>query len=120
MKIEPDKWSEATLGVMSLEAIRRLYQPESDYRISWNKYPSNTEFVGWSQARRLYLISGTCVISVAEHSWHLSDGEFSDLPEGDYHFSVLSDTQVELVSVWRIFESADNPLTILSDTAFLC
>ena len=120
MEIEPDKWSVVTLGVMSLEAIQRLYQPESLYRVIWNKYPPNTEFVGWSQARRLYLISGSCVISVAEHSWHLSASEFSDLPKGDYHFFVLSDTQVELVSVWKISESADNALTILSDTAFLC
>jgi hypothetical protein len=104
MNFEPSKWDETLSGEMSLENIRELYQPEIHYRVSWNKYPSGTDFDGWSQSRRLYIINGSCLVTIKEQSLNLCAGEFSNLPEGDYHFNVPSDSQVELVSVWLIPE----------------
>lgn len=103
MKFKPSKWDEATLGAMSSETIRQLYQPEFHYRVSWNRYPAKTEFTGWSRAGRIYLIRGSCNISIEENSWHLSSGEFIELPEGEYLFSVGD--EIELVSVWEIPEA---------------
>ena len=59
---EPSKWDEATYGPMSLESIRRLFQPESRYRVSWKKYPAGDAFKEWSAAGRRYIISGSCMI----------------------------------------------------------
>ena len=101
---EPSKWDEATYGPMSLESIRRLFQPESHYRVSWNTFPAGTAFNGWSRAGRRYIIDGGCTIRTAGHSWDLSAGEFLDLPEGDYLFSVTGESSVELVSVWELPE----------------
>ena len=101
---EPGKWDEASYGPMSLESIRRLFQPESRYRVSWNTYPAGAAFNFWTSAGRYYIIAGGCTISAAGHSWDLSAGEFLDLPEGDYLFSVTGESSVELVSVWELPE----------------
>jgi hypothetical protein len=101
---EPSKWDEATYGPMSLESIRRLFQPESRYRVSWNRHPAGAAFNEWSAAGRRYIISGVCMIRGGEHSWTLSAGEFLDVPEGDYWFSVPEESPVELVSVWELPE----------------
>ena len=102
---EPSKWDEATCGLMSLESIRRLFQPESHYRVSWNRYPAGATFNGWWSAGRLYIIAGGCTMTTPEQSWDISAGEFLDVPEGDYLFSVTGESSVELVSVWKLPES---------------
>jgi hypothetical protein len=102
---ESNKWNEGEYGPMSLEAIRLQFQPETRYRVSWNKYPASASFIGWSLARRDYIVSGDCTISVAGHSWDLSAGHFADLPEGDFSFSVSGDSPVKLISVWELPES---------------
>ena len=101
---EPSKWDEATYGPMSLESIRRLFQPESHYRVSWTKYPAGAAFNGWSRAGRLSIIDGGFTIRTAGHSWDLSTGEFLDVPEGDHFFSVTGESSVELVWVWELPE----------------
>ncbi len=102
---EPSKWDEATYGPMSLESIRRLFQPESRCHVGWNRYPAGATFNGWSRAGRRYIISGGCRIESGEQTWELLAGEFLDVPEGDYHFSVCEESPVELVSVWELPES---------------
>lgn len=102
MNLEPRKWDKSLSGEMTLGNIRNLYQPESDYRISWNEYPPETDFGGWSLKRRLYVVNGSCSITVKEHSLNLIAGEFADLPEGDYYFAASSHSQVEIISVWEI------------------
>ncbi len=102
MDVETSKWNEAENGSLSLENIRLLYEPQSHYRISLNKYPANTEFGGWSRKHRLFVLSGDCRISIDGNSLSLSGGDFADLLEGDYTFSVLNNNSVELVSVWEI------------------
>lgn len=102
---EANKWDEATYGPISLEAIRLQFQPEVRYRVSWNKYPAGASFNGWSRAGRHYIISGSCRYSIAGHVWDLTAGDFADLPEGDYWFSVTGDSSVEKVSVWELPES---------------
>lgn len=102
MDVETSKWNESENGSLSLENIRLLYHPESHYRISLNKYPPATEFSGWSRKYRLFVLSGDCRISIDGNSLNLSSGDFADLPEGDYTFSVLNNSSVELVSVWEI------------------
>jgi hypothetical protein len=102
MNPEPNKWDETILGKMSLENIRKLYQPESHYRLTWNKYPSETKFVGWDPKRRLFVIYGSCSITVNEYSINLCAGEFADISEGFYRGKVSLHSQVEIVSVWEI------------------
>lgn len=104
MNFETGKWNEHLTGRMSLENIRKLYQPESHYSIGWNEYPAGSEFGGWSRKRKLYIISGSCKVTVNEHSMGVCEGEFLDLPEGDYHLSVSTDSNIEIVSVWEIPE----------------
>jgi mannose-6-phosphate isomerase-like protein (cupin superfamily) len=102
---EPNKWDEAVYGPISLEAVRLQFQPEARYRVSWNKYPEDTSFNGWSRAGRRYIISGSCRVSVAGQSWDLTAGDFADLPDGDFWFSVSGDSPLELISVWELPES---------------
>jgi len=85
------RWDEASLGPMTLESIRRLFRPESHYRVSRNTYPAGVSFNGWSAARRLYVITGACTISVTETSWELFTGDVIDLPESDFRFTVARD-----------------------------
>jgi hypothetical protein len=102
---ESSEWDEAAYGPMSLESIRLQFQPEARYRVSWSKYPAGATFNGWSRAGRRYIVSGSCTISVMDHSWNFSGGDFADLPEGDFLFSVSGSVPVELISVWELPES---------------
>lgn len=104
MGSEPCKWDEVAHGAISLEAIRLLFQPAGHYRVSWNRYPPEAAFEGWSRAGRRYIISGRCVLKAGSDSWELSSGDYVDVSEGDYYFSVLGDSPVELVSVWELPE----------------
>src|ERR1051325_1758085 len=112
--MKPTKWDDALFGSMSLEAIRRLYKPETYYRVSWNRYSPNEEFCGWSQVRCLYVLKGRCTIRLVEGSWNVCGGEFLELPKGNYHFSASEDSPVEIVEVWEIPEALrENPDKIL-------
>lgn len=102
---EIGKWDEVANGPMSLESVRSQYQPEERYRVSWRTYPAGASFNGWAQVGRHYIINGGCTIHVRGHSWNLAAGDFADLPEGDYQFSVTGELAVELVSVWELPES---------------
>lgn len=101
--MKPSRWDEATSGPISVEAIRMLHQPESNYRVSWNKYPPSTEFPGESfLSKTLYVLRGSCSVGFGDWSCRVGAGEFIELPGGKYRFSVRSDEEVEIVSVWEL------------------
>lgn len=99
------RWDEEALGPLTLEAVRRLYQPEARYRVRWNSHEAGVTYEGWARAMRRYVVSGSCVYEVAGRVWSLSGGEFADLPEGDYRFSASAESPVEFILVWELPES---------------
>lgn len=102
MQLEVAQWESLSSEPMSLEAIRRLYEPANHYRVSRNSYDARVSFPATGRAGRLYVLSGRCSKSVGGWKAELGPGTFIDFPGGDFVFSVIGDEPVKLVNVWEI------------------
>lgn len=96
------RWSDVYTIPLTLEAIRALHMPPSQYRISPKNYEAHIVVPGVSIAGRLYVLSGACVKTVGAWSVSLGAGMFADFPEGDYQIEVCAEQGVQLVYVWPI------------------
>lgn len=104
MQLEVAQWESLSSESMSLDAIRKQYEPAARYRVSRNGYDAGVSFPGTGRAGRLYVLSGSCSKSVGDWKAELGPGTFVDFPGGDYLFSVIGDEPVTLVNVWEIPE----------------
>jgi mannose-6-phosphate isomerase-like protein (cupin superfamily) len=96
------RWDFERQGPLRLEAIRLLYPPAQDYRISPSRYPAGMSFSGAARAGRWYVLAGACAIEVGSSSWELQAGDIADIPAGGYRFRALGSDGVELVRVWEL------------------
>jgi hypothetical protein len=89
---------------MSEAAIRKLYMPPENYRVSAFHYPAGTIFSGSMRSGQVYVIEGSCEYRFLEISEPISllAGETLQLPEGEYEMEVTSTDPVFLVLVWEI------------------
>ena len=88
-------------GPLRLDAIRLLYLPAENYRIS----PSVTPLARASPGRapgRWYVLAGACAIEVGSSSWELQAGDIADIPAGEYRFRASGSDVVELVRAWQL------------------
>ncbi|WP_457334863.1 hypothetical protein [Rhizobacter sp. P5_C2] len=104
MRLEVSPWESLSSEPMTLEAIRKRYEPASHYRVSRNAYDAGISFAGTGRAGRLYVLSGRCSKSVGNWKAELGPATFVDCPGGDFLFSVIGDGPVTLVNVWEIPE----------------
>ena len=101
--IKVERWDVAAYGVLSEAAIRKLYTPPKNYRISPDRIPANTNFHGSTLAGQIYIIQGSCGLLFDEHDpVVLSAGDIARFPEGDYEMYVLGSEEVHLVRVWEL------------------
>jgi hypothetical protein len=98
--IEKSVWRQGTLNE---DAIRARHVPPSQYRISRKSYGPGVTFTGASRAGICYVLEGECKYSFSE-SVTLGEGEYAELPEGQFTFSVLGAKSVTLVQVWLLPE----------------
>lgn len=96
------RWSDIYSTPLTLEAIRALHVPSSQYRISPKSYEAHIVVPGVSMAGRLYVLSGACVKTVGAWNASLEAGMFADFPKGDYQIEVGGEQRVRLVYVWPI------------------
>jgi hypothetical protein len=98
MKVE--QWDEQSDGSLTEDAIRRRYQPAGAYRVSRSKYPPGTRFVGAARAGTAFVISGACRFAGEGWSVELREGQYVELPAGDFDFE--TGEGVTLVRVWLL------------------
>jgi quercetin dioxygenase-like cupin family protein len=96
------RWDFERQGPLRLEAIRLLYLPAENYRVSPARYSASTSFSGAAHAGRWYVLAGACAVEVRSSSWELQAGDIADIPAGEYHFRALGSDGVELVRVWEL------------------
>lgn len=95
------QWEDHFPGESSEDAIREQFVSPEDYRVSYFKYPVGTEFPGAMRPGTVFVISGKCDYNFGE-VLSVAAGQFTELPGGNYSFSVTSESPVELVLVWKI------------------
>jgi hypothetical protein len=94
-----DHQIESSSGPRTVEEVRALYQPATDYRISAYSYPMGAEFSGSGKSGNVHVLSGSCEFRFKAKSVALSAGQHALLPSGTYTFEVVGPNAVELVHV---------------------
>ena len=97
---EVKQWDESAHGMLSEDALRRMYVPAERYRISRRRYPAHTKFSGSMRPGLVYVLRGSCTYSF-EHSVQLEARSIGNLPGGPYSFDV-GDEDLEIVLVWEL------------------
>lgn len=80
------KWDAELLGPLTLEAVKGQHQPAYKFRVHQYRHGVHTPFSGGAVAHTLYVISGTCLVTIqaTAESCTLAAGEFLVMPEGSY------------------------------------
>jgi len=86
----------------TVEEVRALYQPASDYRISPNSYPAGAEFSGYTKSGHVHVLTGSCEFKFGAKLVAISAGQRDLLPSGTYRFEVVGPDAVEFVLVWHL------------------
>jgi hypothetical protein len=103
MDMHKQEWFSVSGEIMSIEAVRNLYSPSSDYRFSPTKYEPRAIFpvvIGYPVT--VYVLSGGCKYRLDGQELTLRAGEFSSFAKGSYEFEVLGGEQVQIITVFKL------------------
>lgn len=102
-KVEPyTPWIVDDKGELTIDTIRSIHQPNDNYRISRYEYQRDTRFACASRLGLVYVLSGSCRYEKQGRVWQLTAPCYTELPSGQFDFSVESSESVELVCVWEL------------------
>ena len=94
-------WNSQDWGPMTEESIRRRHSPAGSHRLSVSHYPPGTSFPGVMKAGTCYVLRGKCRYTFQD-SVVLSRGTWSELPGGQFHFEVLGNEELTVVTAWLL------------------
>jgi len=97
-------WDDKTHGVLSEDRIRQQYVPSDRYRISKQKYPKFTNFMGVMRKGTCYVLEGSCRYRFRETT-ELKAGQYIEFEKGEYEFEVVGNSDVVLVLVWPLLSA---------------
>jgi len=86
----------------TVEDVRALYHPATDYRISPYTHRVGARFEEEARTGTVHVLTGSCEFRFPNHTIALSTGESATLPSGVYSFEVKGAASVELVRVWHL------------------
>ncbi len=86
----------------TVEEVRALYQPPTDYRISPYSYPAGAQFFGSGRSGHVHVLTGSCEFKFGAKLVALSAGQHDLLPSGTFRFEVVGPNAVEFVFVWHL------------------
>ena len=96
------RWQDKFPGEPSVVFLRSWFVPSGDYRISESSFPAGAKFPGSMRGGIIFIIDGSCNYDFGNINFHLSKGDFVEVPGGGYRFSVEGDRSVRLVRVYKL------------------
>jgi hypothetical protein len=107
MKMVKISWSTLSEQPISEEAIRALHQPQKRYKFYVNKIePGKSLPTKAGHDFVLYVLTGSCKISVDGIEMILSSSESISLEKGAYLFEALGDEQLKIMKVFSLSSQA--------------
>ncbi|MDY7227916.1 hypothetical protein [Hyalangium rubrum] len=100
MLVKVDKWDSGEHGTLDEAAVRRLFQPNENYRISRDWFPAGAEFSGASRECTCFILAGGCMLRGDGYEISLTAGAVVHQPEGGY--KLKTQAGVEMVRVWLL------------------
>jgi len=95
------KWDSDAHGPLCESAIRALFQPPENYRISVQVLAPGAKTGGAGRAGLCYVLSGSVAYRFGPEAISLAAGDLASLPEGTYSIEVL-ENGATLVRVWDL------------------
>jgi hypothetical protein len=95
------RWTEAALGPMTEDAIRRIHTPSERYRVTSFHTNANSVVRGVARAGPCYVVRGMCTFQFRQQEFRLSAGDIVTLPEGGFTLTVGAE-QLEYVRVFPL------------------
>jgi hypothetical protein len=107
IKLVVQSWSNFHQEELTELAIRNLFKPLRNYRVSWGKYPPGTMFFGSGEAAQSFVLAGCCTITYSDRI-SIVAGDFVACPAGQFELKVDGHEDLEIVKVWKLPEEFQN------------
>jgi len=103
MDMHKQEWSKVSDEMISIDAIRNLYSPSGNYRVSPTKYEPRAIFpIVIGHPLTVYVVRGGCKYRLDGQELTLRSGDFSSFAKGSYEFEVVGDEEVQIVTVFQL------------------
>ena len=97
------KWNELSEILNNEEAIQALYPDPTAHRVSRASYPPKTRYSGvFAVPALVFVVEGSCRYSMDTGSVEVQEGEYVELPRGDYQFDGDDVRNTSIVRVYSI------------------
>ena len=98
----PSSWRDL-VGSKSLEEyLTEQYGDKKKFRLTKRAYPKGTQTAWGTVAFKCFVLEGKCRWSLGDVRFDLAAGEYRDLPEGQYNFEVVGDSECKFFTAYLI------------------
>ena len=96
-------WADISADPISEEAVRALHLPPENFKVYLNAHEAGKIFPAKAgHAFVLYVLTGSCKITLAESAATLHASEFITLEKGSYTFEAVGNEELKLVKVFSL------------------
>ena len=101
MSMVKKSWADISADPVSEEAVRALHLPPENFKVYLNAHAAGKSFpVKAGHAFVLYVLAGSCKITLAGSEVTLHASEFITLEKGSYTFEAVGNEELRLVKVF--------------------
>lgn len=103
MNMAKMNWSTLSSEPISEAAIRALHSPQENFKIYVNTYQAGNSFPAKAgHAFTLYVLTGSCKITIDSSETTLSAAEWVALEKGSYTFHAVGNEELTIVKVFSL------------------
>lgn len=98
----PSSWRDL-VGTKSLdEYLTEQYGDKTKFRLTRRAYPKGTRTVWGTVAVKCFVLEGSCRYSLGDVRFDIAAGEYCELPQGQYDFEVVGDSECVFFTAYLI------------------